>query len=85
MDEALRRRAREMIAAGRLPRNAPTRSWAGFGTGVPCALCGARIAPSEPEIELDFVEGTRRTTLAYHRECAAAWDDERRRRLPDSA
>lgn len=85
MHEALRRRAREMIAAGRLPRIAATRSWAGFGTGAPCALCGERIDASEPEIEMDYVEGTRRTTLVYHRECSAAWDEERRARLSDSA
>ncbi len=85
MDDALRRRARDMIAAGRLPRTAATRSWAGFGTGVPCALCGERIDASQTEIEMDYIEGTRRTTLVYHRKCSAAWDEARRARLSDSA
>jgi len=57
---------RKKIKSGVLP-GAPAREvWGGRGTGAICAACDRTIAPSEPEIEADCVDGASRF---YHAEC----------------
>lgn len=74
---ALRARASQMLAAGRLPSRAPERSWGGPGSGEPCSLCAVPIPRAELEFELEFraddgeVSGT--STVRFHTHCFDVW------------
>lgn len=75
--EPLRLRARELMSAGKLPRDKAIRTWGGSGSGLPCELCGAPIESSQPEfeIQLDLAPGSR--SYRFHRTCHAVWDEMR--------
>jgi len=45
------------LAAGRVPRENPTKLWAGNGTGSHCAICGAILTPTDVEYEVEFASG----------------------------
>ncbi len=80
--EHLHRRARELIAAGELPRRAPDNIFAGYGADQTCALCAALINAREIEYELEFVsaDATPAKRLYWlHLACHAIWDYERAR------
>jgi len=81
--EILHRRARELVAAGELPRKGPDSLYAGYGTDRVCQLCEAPINPREIEYELEFLShadpsGARRL-IWLHLACHAIWDYERTR------
>jgi hypothetical protein len=72
LEKELRPLARERIAKGQMPREAPTRFWGGFGTGRPCALCDQPIQSDEIEYEVKPIEAAVQT-LRFHRVCRYAW------------
>ena len=39
------------LAAGSVPRENPTKIWAGNGTGSQCAICGSTLTPTDVEYE----------------------------------
>jgi hypothetical protein len=72
LEKELRPIARERIAKGQMPREAPTRFWGGFGTGQPCALCDKPIQSDEIEYEVKPIEAAVQS-LRFHRVCHYAW------------
>ena len=80
----LRARAAHLMATGVLPSSAPARSWGGPGSGEPCALCDATIAPGQLEFELEFPAGDGdggaplAATCRFHAQCFDAWLQARR-------
>ena len=75
-DPLIRRRIRDKLAAGHLPRKPPTKVWAGTATRKPCAACDAVIEESDIEIEVEAVPGE---TFYLHRRCHEVWGEERAR------
>lgn len=61
------------LASGELPSAKPEKVWAGTGTGQLCAACGARIAATDVEYEVEF----RARSLWFHHGCLMIWDRER--------
>jgi hypothetical protein len=61
---------RAKVSAGLLPRQAPVKTWGGFGSGRPCDGCAEPILPTEVEHEVDF-EGS--PTIRLHAACYAVW------------
>lgn len=79
-DEAtLRRQARAVLDAGKLPRVRPVHTWGGSASGAQCVICG-RAIEDELEFELEFptVNGGGRKSHHLHARCFAAWEFERR-------
>jgi hypothetical protein len=74
-------RAIERIRSGGLPTNGPTRSYAGRGTSITCALCDAPILPSEIEVELEFLgpDAAGAKIIRFHSKCESIWNEERYR------
>jgi hypothetical protein len=66
-------------ALGRgLPRQAPERTWGGYGSGADCAICGRRIAADQLEYELEFRgAGRGRASFHVHVQCGSEWELER--------
>lgn len=81
MDEsALRKKTREAIQNGKLPRRAPDRTWGGPGVGAPCAVCGLPVGKEEMEFEIEFArDGSAPGLDKYHvhMRCFAVWELER--------
>jgi hypothetical protein len=78
-DELLRK-ASTAVQSGRLPTDAPHRTWGGFGIGAPCAVCEVIITPADAELEVEFIEnGTTSDASTFHVHpcCFTAWDAER--------
>ena len=77
-EQELRRRAREAMQAGLIPRERPTGLWGGHGSGERCAVCGHIVEPSEMELEIEFaaaevnMQGAREFHM--HLTCFAAWE-----------
>jgi hypothetical protein len=65
-DDEIRRRIRDKMASGDLPRQHPLRTWAGFGTGQPCGVCNDIIGSDTVELE---AEGADRKLRFYHSRC----------------
>jgi hypothetical protein len=74
-------RAKERMRTGELPRDDPSRSYAGPGSSRLCALCDAPILAAEIECELEFggPEAPRPQVLRFHCECESIWNEERLR------
>lgn len=70
---ALRKKAHEMIEAGKLPRRRPDSSWGGPGMDADCALCGVPVKAQEGDMGLEFGVGK----YHMHARCFAAWELER--------
>ena len=75
-DPLLRRRIREKLATGQLPRKPPAKVWAGTATRKTCAACEAVIEESDIEIEMEAAPGE---TFYLHRRCHEMWSEERAR------
>jgi hypothetical protein len=75
MSKSLAEIVREKFNAGILPLEDPARTWAGFGTGDQCSVCGQPIQPSQTEYELRY---DNRAPLRFHVVCHSLWDSERR-------
>lgn len=73
-----RRKARDAIAAKRLPSVAPTRMWGGPGTGAACVICGEPVRREEISYELEFA-GSSSCECHVHIPCFTAWQAERQR------
>jgi hypothetical protein len=63
----------DKLDAGDLPRNGPTKMYAGYGRGYRCSACDRTITPYDVECEMDFDGGA---SYRMHRECGAVWRDE---------
>jgi hypothetical protein len=80
---ALRKRIREAIQAGRLPRHRAERMWGGPGCGDHvCTICGERIGPDQVEFELEYAgarngNGNGAAKLYVDLACLGAWNLER--------
>ena len=76
----LRKVAREVLRAGKLPRQDPDRTWGGPGVGAPCAVCEKPVTRDELEYEVQFAhDGASPGLDKYHLHlrCFAAWELER--------
>ena len=76
----LREQAREAIKGGKLPRQAPDRTWGGPGVGAPCAVCERPVKKDELEFEIQFAHDGDNPGLDkfhVHIRCFAAWEFER--------
>jgi len=62
------------LRAGRLPREAPVKVWAGNGTGRACFVCARTLTPRDIEYELEFET---RQAVTLDRQCHALWEQER--------
>lgn len=70
----LRARIRLLHETGAVPCDeAPSRTWAGRGSGEFCIVCTERIARTETEFEIDLPSGR---ILRLHRLCHQLWLDE---------
>lgn len=82
LDEAeLRAKAREVVKQGKLPTEAPTRTWGGPGVGAPCSVCGLPVTKAEKEFEIQFERDGDNPGLDkfhVHIRCFAAWEFERK-------
>lgn len=73
LEAELRPIARERIAKGQLPREAPSRMWGGRGNGQLCALCGKPIQRDEIEYEVEAsIDGAARD-FRFHMVCQSVW------------
>jgi len=77
-EEGLRRQAQERIRQGRLPAQAPLRTWGGPGAGYLCSLCDLPIRQGEIEFELELDANANPISVRLHSFCHAAWELERR-------
>jgi len=74
LQNELRARARELISAGRLPRQHPIRIWGGNGSGdQTCSLCDRVISREEVEYELEYSVDSAVRMMRFHFICHAAW------------
>jgi hypothetical protein len=58
------------VSAGLLPRQAPVKTWGGFGSDRPCDGCDEPILPNEVEYEVDFEDSP---SIRLHAACYEAW------------
>ena len=73
--EALASAIRAKIEAGALPTDTPLKMWVGPANGrTACDGCGQRIVGGGLEYEIDTSD---RRTFRFHRDCLAAWHQER--------
>jgi hypothetical protein len=79
-EAGLRKVAREVLRAGKLPRQEPDRTWGGLGVGAPCAVCEKPVTRDELEYEVQFAhDGASPGLDKYHLHlrCFAVWELER--------
>ena len=60
----------EKLRTGLLPHQDEISSYAGYGTGAPCAGCDLAIHPNEVEYELIFAD---ERSYAFHLDCVNIW------------
>ena len=81
-DASIRARIRALIAAGKLPQEAPARVWAGLSHGDrQCEACDVKFAPGETEYEVT----TAATTLYLHIRCFEFWAAEAEQKPNDKS
>lgn len=76
----LREQARDMMRDGKIPTQAPNRTWGGPGVGADCAVCERPVTKDEMEFEIQFAhDGSNPGLDNYHVHirCFAAWEFER--------
>jgi hypothetical protein len=61
---------RDKLSAGILPREEASKTFAGYGTGSPCAGCDLAIHPTDVEHEMVFAD---KRTFAFHLACVTLW------------
>jgi hypothetical protein len=78
-ESRLREQAREAIKSGKLPSQAPDRTWGGPGVGASCSVCERPVSKQEMEFEIQFVRDgdTDLDKFHVHLWCFAAWEFER--------
>jgi hypothetical protein len=57
-----------------LPYQEPLRTWAGYGTGALCNLCGLPIRAEAIEYEVELASGGNPRTLHFHFNCYRLWE-----------
>jgi hypothetical protein len=62
------------VATAVLPKDAPVKMFAGYGTGMVCAACDLSTTKDDIEYEVDMADGR---TFAFHQPCIALWHQER--------
>jgi hypothetical protein len=67
---------RDKILAGTLPKDAPVKVWAGYGTGKKCDACDLSTTKEGIEYEVDMADGL---TFRFDQPCLALWHQERGR------
>jgi hypothetical protein len=67
---------RRKVESGALPVDMPAKTYAGFGTGGPCAGCEEPITKAQAEYELEMADGRK---FLMHLGCAGLLEAERRR------
>lgn len=65
---------RRKVAAGLLPKEAPVKFWAGYGSGKLCDACELAISLAGIEHEVDMAD---RRTFRFHAACLTLWHQER--------
>jgi hypothetical protein len=60
----------EKLRNGLLPHQDETKSYAGYGSGAPCAGCDLAIHASDVEYELVFAD---ERSYAFHLDCVKTW------------
>jgi hypothetical protein len=76
----LRKLAREVLRAEKLPRREPEGIWGGPGVGALCAVCQKPVTRDELEYEIQFAhDGATPGLDKYHLHlrCFAVWELER--------
>ncbi len=69
-------------AAGLLPKDAPVKVWAGYGTGKKCDACELPTSKAGIEYEVDMAD---RQIFLFHEACLTAWHQERAAYLADGS
>ena len=62
------------LSAGALPKEAPVKMFAGYGTGKLCAACDLLTTKKDIEYDVDMANGR---TLSFHQPCVTLWHQER--------
>lgn len=79
--ERLHVAAQARLRDGVLPREDALRTYAGRGSGLPCALCDARILAAQVEYEIEVASAKPLNptpqVLRFHLMCYQVWDYER--------
>jgi hypothetical protein len=65
---------RQKVSTGLLPKDAPAKMRAGYGTGKICAACDLSTTKKDVEYEVDMVD---RRTFLFHQACLTLWHQER--------
>jgi hypothetical protein len=73
---------RAKILAGTLPKDAPVKVWAGYGTGKKCDTCELPTSTAGIEYEVDMAD---HRTFVFHEYCLTAWHQERAAYLADGS
>ena len=60
----------DKLSAGILPREKASKTFAGYGTGSPCAGCDLAIQPTDVEHEMVFAD---KRSFAFHLACVTLW------------
>jgi hypothetical protein len=71
---------RTKVVAGALPKGAPVKVWAGYGTGKMSDACGLPTSTAGIEYEVDMADG-----LCFHQPCLTLWHQERATYLADGS
>ena len=70
----LRAIIRLKVASGILPKDAPRKMWAGYGTGKTCVACNLATTQKDIEYEVDMANAR---TFSFHQLCITLWHQER--------
>ena len=57
-----------------LPYEDPVRTWAGYGTGALCNLCGIAVNVHDIEYEVELLTDGSVRTLRFHLKCYRIWE-----------
>lgn len=71
------KKIREKMDTGALPREAPSKMFAGFGAGDLCDGCETPILPAQVQYEFD-ADAVGRRVIRFHLGCAGLWEAYRR-------
>jgi len=57
-----------------LPYEDPVRTWAGYGTGATCNVCGLAVNVHDIEYEVELLTDGSVRTLRFHLKCYRIWE-----------
>ena len=70
----LRVTIRLKVATGVLPKDAPVKMFAGYGTGKVCVACDLSTTKKDVEYDVDMADGC---IFSFHQLCITLWHQER--------